>query len=342
MTLIPMLESRPLEGTIFNGRYRIEHQLGAGGMGAVYRAQPLDGGPPVAIKLLLSGFDHHYAYRQRFIREARVASSIAHPNVTRVLDFGQTAEGRVFSVMEYLPGEDLRQRLRREGPLSWSKARTILRQVLRGLRAAHEMGVLHRDIKPSNVFLVEGREGQSDYVKLLDFGLAKAVDPASSLAEGLTRMDEVLGTAQYMPPERILGEPADARSDQYSLGVMAFRMLSGELPPGWGKGTTMGHLLRRTTSPPPALADRLPNIPLALDALVRRSMACDPDQRFSSLRALDEAMMKIPLDGRRPTTAPYQQARAHEDAPTQSMAWTRTLGVKARTTLPITLSFAAG
>jgi len=324
------IASSSLEGMLLDGRYRIGPVLGQGGMGSVHRAQPLHGGPPVAVKLLLPRFGHVYAYRQRFMREARVASQIVHPNVTRVLDFGETARGRAFSVMEYLPGEDLRRRLKR-GPMAWAEARPVLQQVLAGLRAAHDTGVLHRDIKPSNVFLVEGREGQPGHVKLLDFGLAKAVDPASSLAEGLTQVDEVLGTAQYLPPERMEGEPAEARSDLYSVGVMAFRMLAGQLP-GWGEGPTLRQLLRRTTEAPPSLAALVPDLPPGLDALVARAMARRPQDRFS-LRQFEQAMRRISARGRARPPAPRWRAPVAEDVPTRSMPW-------ARSTSPLTAALA--
>jgi len=339
MTAPSTSTSDPLEARILDGRYHIEGKLGAGGMGSVYRARSLAGGAPVAIKLLQSRFGHIYAYRKRFIREARIASRIVHPNVTRVLDFGQSSQGRAFFVMEYLPGEDLRKRLKREGPMSWANTRTILRQVLAGLRAAHDTGVLHRDIKPSNVFLAKGREGKPDQVKLLDFGLAKAVDPNSSLAEGLTLVDEIMGTAQYLAPERIVGEPADTRSDLYSVGVMAFRMLSGELP-RWGSGPTMRQLMRRTTEAPPSLAARVPGLCPDLDALIQRAMARSPQERFCSLQRFEDAMMSIPTTRRR-AAARRWRAAAPADVPSPSMAMTRSVGVIPRAHAP-TLPFAVG
>lgn len=318
-----------LDGVILDGRYRIERRIGAGGMGAVYQATPLAGGLPVAIKLLLPRHNHDYTYRQRFVREARVASSIVHPNVMRVLDYGETEAGRAFSVMECLPGEDLGQLLKREGALGWARTRAILRQVIRGLRAAHEMGVLHRDVKPSNVFLVRGRQGRPDYVKLLDFGLAKAVDPASSLAEGLTLVDEVMGTAQYLAPERLLGEDADARSDLYSVGVMAFRMLSGSLP-HWGHGNSAQTLLHRCRRPPPSVLDEAEDLPPAVDLLLRRAMALDPHDRFSSLRALEDEMMRIPVDGQVMPRRHVPTMR-YGDLPTRSLP--RTMAGEAPPTL---------
>lgn len=333
----PRPQAPHLDGVILDHRYRIERRIGAGGMGAVYQAIPLAGGLPVAIKLLLPRYNHDYTYRQRFVREARVASSIVHPNVMRVLDFGQTEAGRAFSVMEYLPGEDLGQRLRREGALSWECTRDILLQVIGGLRAAHEMGVLHRDIKPSNVFLVRGRQGRPDYVKLLDFGLAKAVDPASSLAEGLTLVDEVMGTAQYLAPERILGEPADARSDLYSVGVMAFRMLCGSLP-HWGQGNSAQTLLHRCRRPPPSVLDETQGVPPAVDALLRRAMARDPQDRFSSLHELEEEILAIPADGQ-PVAREHTPTQRYGDLPTQSL--TRPGPIETQPTLSVPVAAAS-
>jgi len=294
-------DPRRLEGLVVDQRYRLERWLGSGGMGAVYRAEQLSLQRPVALKLLQSRCRLDYAHQRRFIREARVASTIVHPNVTRVFDFGQSAEGHTYLAMEYLPGQDLSRRLHRGGALDWPRTRSILLQTVAGLRAAHDLGVIHRDVKPSNVFLVKGRDGQPGAVKVLDFGLAKALDPESSLAEALTMADEVMGTAQYMAPERVRGEEADVSSDIYSLGVMTYRMLSGVLPLWGTRGPVFRRLMRRLKEPPPRLQRLVPSLPEAVSALVLRAMARHPDDRFPSLIALAEAIEAIEAGKPHPT-----------------------------------------
>ena len=281
-------EGGELLGMVLEGRYRIERRIGSGGMGTVYLAQQLALKLPVAVKVLQCEHTEDFTYNYRFIREARVAARVVHPNVARVLDLGRTPDGRAFSVMEHLEGEDLAERLAREGALPWSRARRILRQVVRGLRAAHSIGVIHRDVKPSNVFIARTPDGR-EQVKLLDFGIAKASDPAATFGENLTRVDKIVGTVEYIAPERIMGEPADARSDIYSLGVMMFEMLTGRQP--WSsEGSLLRTLMKRVREPPPPLPEFLPGVPLEVVAVVKRAMARDPAERFASLHELEAAL----------------------------------------------------
>jgi serine/threonine-protein kinase len=282
-----------LVGTVLEGRYRVERVIGTGGMGTVYLAQQLALRMPVAVKVLQRDCSEDFTYNYRFVREARVAARVIHPNVARVLDLGRTPEGQVFSVMEHLEGEDLAALLAREGALPWSRARRILRQVIRGLRAAHDIGVIHRDIKPSNVFLMAASGGRTEQVKLLDFGIAKAADPSSTFGENLTRLDKIIGTVEYIAPERVLGEPADARSDIYSLGVMMFEMLTGHQP--WPtEAGTLRALMRRVREDAPSLPEFLPGVPTELAAVVRKAMAREPADRYASLRELGVALQGVP------------------------------------------------
>jgi serine/threonine protein kinase len=314
-----------LEGTVLGGRYRIERRIGSGGMGTVYLAQQLALRMPVAIKVLHRDFSDDRTWQQRFVREAQVAARVVHPNVARVLDLGRTADGLVFSVMDHLRGEDLEQRLGREGALPWPQARRILRQTIRGLRAAHAIGVIHRDVKPSNVFLAEAGEGGRETVRVLDFGIAKSNDPTLSFAEHLTCIDKVIGTVEYMPPERILGEAADARSDLYSLGVMMFEMLTGQRP--WAdEGNLVRALARRVREQPPALPEFLPGVPAGMGAIVGRAMARDPGERFASLRELEAALRDVSAGAAEP-----QPQRAHA-APARPLEAPRPATKKARTT----------
>jgi len=288
-----------LVGTELEGRYRIERRIGSGGMGTVYLAQQLSLRMSVAVKVLNRECSEDFTYNYRFIREARVAARVVHPNVARVLDLGRTPDGRAFSVMEHLQGEDLSELLAREGALPWSRTLRIVRQVVRGLRAAHAIGVIHRDVKPSNVFLAVTDDGRAEQVKLLDFGIAKACDPAATFGENLTRIDKIVGTMEYIAPERILGEAADARSDIYSLGVMMFEMLTGHQP--WPtEGGPLRSLMKRVREAPPSLPEFLPGVPHEVVAVVKRAMEREPADRFASLQQLQAALRSIPTEARAP------------------------------------------
>jgi serine/threonine protein kinase len=302
-------EGGELVGTELEGRYRIERRIGSGGMGTVYLAQQLSLRMPVAVKVLSHECSQDFTYNYRFIREARVAARVVHPNVARVLDLGRTPDGRAFSVMEHLQGEDLSELLAREGALPWSRARRIIRQVVRGLRAAHAIGVIHRDVKPSNVFLAATANGR-EQVKLLDFGIAKACDPEATFGENLTRIDKIVGTMEYIAPERILGEAADARSDIYSLGVMVFEMLTGHQP--WPtEGGPLRALMKRVREAPPSLPEFLPGVPHEVVAAVKKAMARDPADRFASLQELEAALLGASPDARAPaaTAEPRPEPR---------------------------------
>lgn len=283
-------EDEGFEATVLENRYRLERRIGSGGMGTVYMAQQLALRIPVAIKVLHRDRSEDFTANYRLLREARVAARVAHPNVARVLDLGRTPDGLVFSVMEYLDGEDLSQRLAREGALPWSVTRRILRQAIRGLRSAHAIGVIHRDIKPSNVFLVAPGEARGEQVKLLDFGLAKANDPSRTFGENLTR-DAIIGTVAYIAPERVMGVSADARCDIYSLGVMMFEMLTGRQP--WPReASPMRAMIRRVKEEPPPLPEFLPGVPRDMGEVVKRAMARDPADRFTTLRELELALQE--------------------------------------------------
>jgi serine/threonine protein kinase len=304
-------DDEPLQEAVLENRYRLERRIGSGGMGTVYLAQQLALRIPVAIKVLHRERSEDFTSNFRLLREARVAARVAHPNVTRVLDLGRTPDGLVFSVMEYLEGEDLSQRLAREGMLPWSMTRRILRQVVRGLRAAHAIGVVHRDIKPSNVFLVAPSEARSEQVKLLDFGLAKADDPTRTFGENLTR-DAIIGTVDYIAPERVLGQNADVRSDIYSLGVMMFEMLTGRRP--WPReNSPLRAMIRRAKEEPPPLPEGLPGVPVEMREVVRRAMARLPEDRYATLRELDAALRDAA--SRRPPTGPLAAATAEPPSP---------------------------
>ncbi len=222
----------PLIGATLAGRYLIVRRIGEGGMGAVYEAKHTVIGKRVAVKVLLEKFHSNRDLVARLLQEARLASSIGHENIVDVTDFGTTDDGRSFVVMEFLDGEPLSQLVMREAPLPVERSLRIARQVASALGAAHAKGIYHRDVKPENVYLV--RRGDADFVKVVDFGISKAVkqgseDPAESYR--LTHTGLLLGTPLYMSPEQARGEDdLDHRVDIWALGVMLYECLTGEVP----------------------------------------------------------------------------------------------------------------
>jgi len=297
----------PLVGQVLAGRYLVEYRLGEGGMGTVYRARQQSLDRAVAIKVLRRELTGDEAAIARFTREARAASSLNHPNCIKVFDFGQTPDGLMFLVMELLSGESLGQVLLR-GPLPLRRALLVIRQVALGLGHAHERGIIHRDLKPDNIYLCPG-----DTVKVLDFGICKRV---SDVEGSITQAGVVFGTPEYMSPEQAEGRGLDGRSDLYSLGVVLFRTVTGELP--FHASTYMGLLTQHLTAVPPLPSAVRPDLgfPPAFDALVMRLLEKVPENRFPNAMALVEALdrMLAPPD----TAVPGQAALAPAVPPTQA------------------------
>jgi tRNA A-37 threonylcarbamoyl transferase component Bud32 len=265
-------------GELIDGRYEIEDLVGTGGMSSVYRARDTVLGRRVAIKIL---HEHHSSddeYVERFRREARAIARLNHPNIVTIIDRGEF-EGRQFIVFEHVPGDNLKDLLRRQGPLPVADAVAIAHQVARGLAFAHEHGIVHRDVKPQNVILDE-----SGSPKVTDFGIARSLDPK----EGLTDSGTLLGTSDYMAPEQARGMRVDERSDQYSLGVLLYELLTGEVP--YPAETFMAAAMRHVNDPVPSVRERRPDVPLDIDAVVARAMAKDPGERFSSTVAMAAAL----------------------------------------------------
>lgn len=211
-------------GIVLSGRYRISGAIGAGGMARVYVGDDLTKNEPVAIKMLDATQANNKDARARFVREAQIALTIDHPNVVRAIDMGERADGQVFLVMEHLAGETVGAYIEREGALPPHLAFMAIADAARGLAAVHEAGTVHRDVKPDNLFLV-GDIGAPTCLKVIDFGLARVKTKGR-----LTAIGTVLGSSFYIAPEQIVGDPVDARTDVYSLGATAHRMLSGQLP----------------------------------------------------------------------------------------------------------------
>lgn len=283
-----------LPGTTLAGRYEIDRLIGEGGMGDVYLAKHLKIDKLVAIKVLAPEQTRRPRTVSRFLQEAKAASKIRHDNVVDITDFGDDA-GRAFFVMEYFEGEDLRFMLKREGRISWRRARAIAIQLLEGLGAAHNVGIVHRDVKPHNCFITP-RESNAEFVKIIDFGIAKLRDGSE---EQLTRTGAIMGTAEYMSPEQGQGAELDGRSDLYSVGVILYRMLTGDVP--FSAGNAMAILYQHVHTPAVPPTEACPDGELGpdVDALVAKALAKDPDERFASAREFVEALRAIddPLAG---------------------------------------------
>ncbi len=260
-----------LEGSLL-GPYRVDRVLGAGGMGIVYEGLDTRLERSVAIKVLPAGFGQGAA-QERFLREARTASALDHPNICSIHDIGTSGDGRPYLVMTRYRGETLRRRLDR-GALSVEEARSLAAQVARGLARAHEADIVHRDIKPGNLFITE-----HDEIKILDFGLAKMADQA-----GLTASGALIGTPAYMAPEQVRGEAVDARTDIWAFGVVLFEMLAGRRPFRTGSG--VGSLFATLEAEPDPLTQHRPDAPPALVGLVERCLEKDPRARPSSMEEI--------------------------------------------------------
>ncbi|HEY4188141.1 MAG TPA: protein kinase [Polyangia bacterium] len=273
-------------GLVIDNRYRIRRRIGEGGMGTVYAAEHVDIGKSVAVKILRRQFSGDKQLVERFRREARAASRVGHPHIIDVTDFGTTEDGCAYFVMEHLEGLDLADVLAREGPLDSARATRIAIQICQALRAAHHAGIIHRDLKPENVFLVS-RDGQADFAKVLDFGIARNLSPEASR---LTNPGMTMGTPEYMAPEQVMGRPADSRTDIYALGALIYEMVIGAAPFHTATDETM---LDQKMRPLPSLRIERPDIPLALDAIVAAAMAPDASHRPQTMAALEYELTKI-------------------------------------------------
>jgi serine/threonine protein kinase len=268
--------SQKLVGTVLDGRYEVDSVIGLGGMGMVFQGMQTSVKRPVAIKTLHAQLAAAPQFFDRFRREAEIASRLHHPNIITIYDFGRTPDGTCYYVMELLTGESLKERVKRDGPLSLRHAVSVIEQAARGIGYAHHEGVIHRDIKPHNIML-ENLNG-AELVKVLDFGLVKALE--ADEPEQLTSIGQVLGTPQYMPPEQAGGEPVDQRSDLYSLGGVFYFCLTGTSPFG---ATTVRKALRA------ALTENLATVgsrrkgaavPATLEAFFQKALAREKPDRF--------------------------------------------------------------
>lgn len=252
-------------GTVLEGRYRLDAQIGEGQFGAVYRATHLKLQRPVALKILCTTLEEQGLAWQRFHQEGVTMSRLRHPNAVSVLDYSITENGVPFLVMELLEGHTLEEELVQHGHLPPKRGVGIALQICQVLSEAHSLGIIHRDIKPQNIFLHRGHQGE--VVKVLDFGIAKLIDE-TMIAKKLTQDGSGPGTPAYMAPERYSDLPYDGRADVYSLGIMLFEMLAGRLPFVCPDGNPMKLALLHLSEPPPLLREYRPELSQQLDTVV--------------------------------------------------------------------------
>ena len=264
-------------------RYRWIETIGRGGMGIVFKAQDLDLDDVVAIKVLSPDLDHEdQELLLRFKREINLNRKIKHPNVARIHDFGMSGD-YPYITMEFIPGQDLRTLIYQQRGLSAASAIAVLRQIALGTEAAHKLGIVHRDLKSQNVMVEE-----SGAVAILDFGLARG-----KRSETLTLDSIMIGTPHYMPPEQALGRPTDARSDIYSIGVMAFEALTGRVP--YTGESPLVIAMKHVSEPIPDELSHRPDLPPELVAIVMKALAKNPDQRFQSAAELEAELGMVRL-----------------------------------------------
>jgi serine/threonine protein kinase len=262
--------------------YRLEQQIGRGGMAVVFRAQDERLNRQVALKVLAPALVADEDFRHRFIRESRSAAAVDDPHIIPVFEAGE-ADEVLFIAMRYVPGGDVRALLRRLGPLPTARAAGIISAVASALDAAHAAGLVHRDVKPANM-LVDVRPGRPDHVYLSDFGLTKVAVSSASM----TGADVILGTLDYCAPEQIRGQQVDARTDEYALACAVFTLMSGTPP--FHRDDATAVLYAQLSDPPPQLTLRRPDLPPAVNDVLQRALAKVPSDRYASCGEFADAL----------------------------------------------------
>jgi serine/threonine-protein kinase len=295
-------------GTTLDGRYKIETILGEGGMGIVYLARHKVIDKRVAVKVLRADFAHQKEITDRFLQEAKAASSIGNPHIVDISDFGELPDGSTYFVMEWLDGVPLSKLTQDRRPVPMPRLLDIARQIADGLGAAHSAGIVHRDLKPDNVFLI--RHGSApDFVKILDFGIAKVMNDAS---KKVTRAGALFGTPHYMSPEQAAGTPVDARTDVYALGVMLYELASGKLP--FDADNLMGILTQHMFKAAEPIRRFEATVPPGLEAIVMKALSKHPDQRYATMQALSQDLDKL-ARGENPDALAEMMVRAASQFP---------------------------
>jgi serine/threonine protein kinase len=286
-----------LQGMVLRGKYEVQKKIGAGGMATVYLAKHKAFNELRAIKVVSSRNLEDQNFMRRFKTEAIITRKLQHPNAVRVDDLDETEDGRPFIVMEYVQGANLRSTIQNEGPLPLKRALNIAAQAAAALAAAHELGITHRDIKPDNILLIRQPDG-SDMVKVLDFGIAKVREGSFDIGGGYTATQTglIIGTPQYISPEQAKGEQGDqidGRADLYSLGIVLYEMVTGELP--FQSQTAVGMLMHHLQTPPPDPKQVKPdlNIPPSLSALLHKALEKDPANRYQTAQDMLRAIQAV-------------------------------------------------
>jgi serine/threonine protein kinase len=294
---------------VLNNRFKIETKIGEGGFGAVYRGVQLATGRKVALKLLHPEMTKDENLVSRFRREGMVLCNLRDAHTITTYDFDQTSDGTLYIAMELLEGKSLHQVFHEQAPLEWKRVFKILIEMCSSLAEAHDQGIVHRDLKPENVYL-ETRPGNPEFVKILDFGIAKvmrgdSIDPQSPQ---LTATGQTLGTLEYMSPEQLMGKQLDGRSDVYALGVVAYEMITGGLPFPDAKGPA-GLITAQLKQTPQQPSQRLPKagLPPAADRAILKALEKDKNNRHANVTAMAAALQDV-LDLAREQSSPSMQA----------------------------------
>jgi tRNA A-37 threonylcarbamoyl transferase component Bud32 len=279
-----ILASANMEGLVGKrilGEYLVERKIGQGGMGAILLAKQESLDRHAAIKIILPKFAENENVVKRFFREVKLTSRLEHPNIVTIYSFGKSREGILFVSMEYLDGPGLDRIIKTDGAMDPARAVRITAQIASALKEAHSKGVVHRDLKPSNIMLIN-RGGNPDYAKVLDFGIAKSIEDHDANEQALTMSGQILGTPAYMSPEQCMGKHLDHRTDIYSLGIIAFELISGKKP--FYSDSAIGFMQQHMMTPPPRVSEMTDgrSVPSQVDEVFFKVLAKDPEGRYES------------------------------------------------------------
>ena len=329
-TLRSAAPASDLVGQVVADRYHVVKKLGEGGMGQVYLAEHVKMGRRSAIKVMNPVMVHDPDAVARFNREASNASRITHPNVCAIYDFGETPDGLIYLAMEFIEGEPLTDLLEREGALPVPRATAIFLQTADALQAAHDLGIVHRDLKPDNIMLSR-KKGGGDTVKVVDFGIAKAVG-GDQAGQKVTKTGLVVGTPEFMSPEQLSGDTLDGRSDLYSLALVFYRMLIGKLP--FEATSVQETMIKRLTDEPITLAEARPDLsfPAGLQPVLDTALARTPMERYQSVAKFAGDVAAVTG---RPTTGAVPHTRSMGDTEATTQLLDPSAGATQRISVPL-------